>query len=144
MLRAVFDTNVFISSLLVKTGKPAQALQAWRNRKILLIVSPALIEEIVKTLSYERIRRKYPISDEDVAGLVDLLKHDAFVVPGGADVAGTVPDDPDDERVLACAIDGLADVIVSGDRHLLDLHSFQGIPIVNVHDFLELMDREDE
>jgi hypothetical protein len=144
MIRAVFDTNIFVSSLLVETGKPAQALQAWRNRELLLITSPALIEEIVKTLGYKRIRRKYSISDEDVAGLINLLEHDALVVPGDADVAGSVPDDPDDERVLACAIDGRADVVVSGDKHLLDLHTFREIPIVNVHDFLELIRQNDK
>ena len=65
-------------------------------------------------------------------------------VSGEADVIGAVPDDPDDEIILACAIDGKADLIVSGDRHLLDLDEYRGAPIVTVRDFLNRLspDRE--
>ena len=121
MLRAVLDTNLFVSSMLVRQGKPAQVLDAWRERSYLLVISPAVIAEIRSCLSYPRIRRKYPITDEEVGELIQLLENEALVVTGGATEAGAVPDDPDDELVLACAIDGIADFIVSGDRHLLDL-----------------------
>lgn len=141
MIRAVFDTNIFVSSLLVKSGKPARALQAWRERQILLITSPALIAEIVQTLSYPRIRRKYAVSGADITELIDLLRHDALNVPGEADVAGAIPEDPDDEPVLACALDGAAEFIVSGDQHLLDLGVFQGIPIITVSELLERLER---
>ena len=49
---------------------------------------------------------------------------------------GTIPADPVDEMVLACAVEGQADLIVSGDRHLLDLGEYQGIPIVTAREFL--------
>lgn len=137
MLRVVLDTNLFVSSLLVKSGLPAQALDAWRERRYLLITSPALISEIVTTLSYDRIRRKYFVTDEDVAQLVSLLEKDALIVPGRTEVSGVIPDDPDDERVLACAIEGQADLIASGDRHLLDLKEYEGISIATVRQFLE-------
>ena len=48
-----------------------------------------------------------------------------------------ISDDPDDNRVLECAVKGEADVIVSGDRHLLNLANYQGISIVTVRQFLE-------
>ena len=54
MLKAVLDTNVFASSLLVKAGVPAQVLNAWRKRRYLLVTSPAIIAEIRATLSYPR------------------------------------------------------------------------------------------
>ena len=103
MLRVVLDTNTFVSSLLVKVGVPAQVLAAWRERRYLLVTSPAIIAEIRATLGYPRIRRKYPITDEDVEQLINLLEQDGLVVPGDADVAGSVPADPKDEMVLACA-----------------------------------------
>lgn len=137
MLRVVLDTNIFVSSLLVKSGQPAQALDAWRGRNFLLLTSPPLIAEIVNTLSYERIRRKYNITDDDVAALVTLLEKDALVVPGQTEISGVIPDDPDDERVLACALEGQADLIVSGDHHLQDLKTYEGIPILTVRQFLE-------
>ncbi len=137
MLRVVFDTNVFVSSLLVRKGRPAQALDAWRERRYVLITSPAIIAEIRATLRYPRIRRKYPIAEEDINTLVALLEQDALLIAGVADVAGAVPADPADEVVLACALDAQADLIVSGDHHLLDMGAYQGIPILTVHEFLE-------
>lgn len=142
MLKAVLDTNVFVSSLLVKAGLPAQVLDAWRERRYLLVTSPAIIAEIRATLNYPRIRRKYAITDEDVEQLVVLLEQDALVVPGDADVAGSIPQDPADEMVLACAVEAQASAIVSGDRHLLDLNVYQDIPILTVRQFLERLERE--
>ncbi|HDQ73082.1 MAG TPA: putative toxin-antitoxin system toxin component, PIN family [Chloroflexi bacterium] len=142
MLKVVLDTNIFVSSLLVKAGLPAQILDAWRERRYLLIVSPAIIAETRATLDYPRIRRKYAITDEDVEQLVTLLERDALLVPGDADVAGAIPEDPADEMVLACAVDAQADVIVSGDRHLLDTDSYRSIPILTVRQFLERLETD--
>jgi uncharacterized protein len=137
MLRVVLDTNVFVSSLLVKADVPAQVMDAWRDRRFVLITSPAIIAEIRATLDYPRIRRKYSITDEDVEGLAALLQHDALLVPGEADTAGTIPADPTDEKILACALDGQADLIVSGNLHLLDLVQYRGVPVLNARQFLE-------
>ena len=137
MLKVVLDTNIFVSSLLVKAGLPAQVLDAWRERRYLLIISPAIIAEIRAALSYPRIRRKYAITDEDIEQLVALLERDALVVPGDADVTSAIPEDPADEMVLACALDAQADVIISGDRHLLEMGSYQAISILTARQFLE-------
>ena len=142
MLRVVLDTNQFVSSVLVRRGLPAQALDAWRRREFLLITSPSIIAEIRSTLSYPRIRRKYPITDIDVERLVTLLEQDALVVPGEIDVTGAIPADPTDDMVLACAIEGRADLVVSGDHHLIDLGAYQGIPIITARKFLERLAAE--
>lgn len=137
MLRVIFDTNLFISSLLVRNGLPAQALETWRSRRFILVTSPAIMAEVEATLNYPRIRRKYHLGEEEIIGLFELLGTDALVVPGTADVTGGVPDDPDDEIVLAGAIDGEVDLIISGDRHLLSLKTFRDIPIITVRELLE-------
>lgn len=137
MLRVVFDTNLFVSSLLVKNGLPAQALDDWRAHRFLLVTSPAIMAEISATLRYGRIRRKYGVTDEDIKQLVELLAADALVVPGQSDVVGSVPDDEDDEMVLACAVDGQANAVVSGDQHLLALGVFRGIDIITVRQLME-------
>jgi predicted nucleic acid-binding protein len=54
-------------------------------------------------------------------------------------VIDVIADDPDDNRILECAVEGNADVIVSGDRALLRLNSYQGIPIVRPVDFLRTL-----
>jgi putative PIN family toxin of toxin-antitoxin system len=117
-------------------------IDAWRRREYLLVTSPALIAEIQATLDYPRIRRKYHITDAQVEGLIALLKQDALLVSGTADTSGAIPDDPDDDQVLACAVDGAADVIVSGDRHLLSLGEYQGIPIVTAREFTQRLRNE--
>ena len=143
MLRVVLDTNVFVSSLLVKAGLPAQILDAWRSRRYVLVTSLDIIAEMRATLSYPRIRRKYGVTDEDVEALTVLLQHDALIVPGEADTAGAIPADPTDEKILACALDGRADLVVSGNLHLLDLVQYQGIPILNARQFLERLAAEE-
>lgn len=137
MLRVVFDTNLFVSSVLVKAGLPAQALDAWRALRFLLLTSPAIMAEIAATLRYDRIRLKYGLTEEDVTALLDLLAADAVLIAGQTDVSGSLPEDPDDEIVLACALEGAADLIVSGDKHLLSLGEFRGIPILTVRQFLD-------
>ena len=143
MLKAVLDTNVLVSSLLVKAGVPAQVVDAWRQQQYILVTSPELIAEARATLDYPRLRRKYALSDEHVEGLINLLEHDALVVPGQAQVTGAVPGDPADEKVLACAVDAEADVIVSGDMHLLVLGDYRGIPILTARAFLQLLAEEE-
>ena len=142
MLKVVLDTNVFVSSLLVHAGQPAQVLDAWRSRRYLLITCPSIVAEIRATVAYPRIRKKYAIADEDLEQLVHLLEQDALLVPGQATVAGTVPPDPADGCVLACAIEAQADLIVSGDHHLLNLEACQGIPIVTVRQFWQRLESE--
>lgn len=142
MLRVVLDTNQFVSSVLVRHGLPAQVIDAWRRREYLLVTSPAIMTEIRATLDYPRIRRKYPLTDEQVERLITLLEQDALVVSGKVDTEGAVPDDPDDDMVLVCAVDGMADLIVSGDRHLLDLGEYRDIPIITAREFLDRLRSE--
>ncbi len=142
MLRVVLDTNVFVSSLLSTEGTPAQLLNAWREGRYMLVTSPAIIAEVVEVLESPRISKKYLIRHQDVENLVDVLKTDAVLVPGEAGVKGSVPRDPRDEMFLACAIDANADCIVSGDRHLLDLQTFRGIPILTVNEFAEELENQ--
>jgi putative PIN family toxin of toxin-antitoxin system len=142
VLRVVLDTNVFVSSLLSTEGTPAQLLNAWREGRYMLVTSPAIIAEVVGVLESPRISKKYLIRHQDVENLVDVLKTDAVLVPGEAGVKGSVPRDPRDEMFLACAIDANADCIVSGDRHLLDLQTFRGIPILTVNEFAEELENQ--
>ncbi len=141
MLKVVPDTNVVVSSILVKKGLPAQMLDLWREQRYLLVTSPLIIAEIRATLDYPHIRRKYALTDADVEQLVALLQQDTLLVSGHAEVRGAIPKDPADEKILACAVEAGADYIVSGDRHLLDLGIYQGIPILTVRQFLERLPR---
>ena len=142
MLRIAIDTNVIVSGILSRKGAPAQILIAWRERRFLLITSSAIIAEVGVVLQYPHIRKKYPLSDDDVDHIISLLEHDALLVTGEAEVTGSIPDDPKDEMVLACAVDGEADAIVSGDHHLIDLENFRDIPIMTARQFLDQLRRD--
>ena len=137
MLRAVLDTNVFVSSLLNKTGAPARLIDAWRAGKYMLVTSPAIMAKIKAVLELPRIRKKYPLTDHDIRQVLDLLEKDAILVPGRSQVRIAIPQDPTDHMFLSCALEAGADVIVSGDRYLLSLKEFEGIPIMPVAQFLE-------
>lgn len=142
MLRVVLDTNQFVSSVLVRRGLPAQVIDAWRQREYLLVISPEIIAEIRATLDYPHIRRKYLITDDQVERLITVLEQDALVVSGEVNTSGAIPDDPDDDKILACAVDGMVDLIVSGDRHLLALGEYEGISIITAREFLERLRSE--
>jgi uncharacterized protein len=142
MLRVVIDTNVIVSGVLSRTGAPAELLNAWRERRFLLLISTAILYEVRAVLQYPRIREKYPLGDEEIEQTITLLEHNALVVAGDANVAGSVPDDPKDEMFLACAIDGEAEFIISGDHHLLDLGIYRNIPILTPRQFHEQLTKD--
>ena len=84
---------------------------------------------------YPRIRQRYSITDQDVTRLIDSLHTEALVVVGDYEVSG-VSIDPDDDKFLACALEGRADYIVTGDPHLLNLKQYHGINILEAREFL--------
>lgn len=136
MRKVVLDTNVFVSSLLVRSGLPARVLEGWRERRYLLVTCPAIVAEIRAVLGYPHIRRKYGVTDEDGEELVALVEREALVVSGETEVGAVIPEDPADERVLACAVEAETDCIVGRDQHLLGLGEYRGVPVLTVRAFL--------
>ncbi len=137
MLKIVLDTNIFVSSLLSKHGAPAQVINAWRERDFLLCCSPAIMAEVRRVLEYPKIRKKYAITSAEVEELMELLHKDTLMTPGKLSIEPVIEDDPSDEIFLICVLESEADLIVSGDRHLLGLGTYEGIPIVKVGTLLE-------
>lgn len=137
-MRVVLDTNVFISSVLVSKGYPAKILDAWRKDSFDLLVSPKIVAEVTDVLRRPRIRKKHDWSDEEIDGFIEGLVASAIVVSGGLEVK-VIKDDPDDDKYLACAEEGGADYIISGDRHLRKLGSYEGIKIVSPREFWEIL-----
>lgn len=142
MLRVAIDTNVIVSGILSSKGAPAEVLNAWRERRFLLLSSSAIVAEVRAVMQYPRIYKKYHLSDDNIEQTITLLEHDALLVAGDAVVTGSVPDDPKDEMFLACALDGQADVVVSGDHHLLASGVFRDIPVITARQFLDQLNQE--
>lgn len=135
-MRVVIDTNVYISAAINPHGIPARVLDAWRDRQFELLISPAILKEIVEVIKRPPIRSRHAWSDEEIELFSRGLQLFAVVTPDNLHVA-EIEDDPADNKFLACAVEGAADCIISGDPHLLDLVSYQEIPIVNPRQFFE-------
>lgn len=137
MLRAVLDTNILVSAVLSKSGAPAQVVDAWRARKFLVISSETAILETKRVLNDLHTTGKYQITEDQISGLLHLLQTDALLVPGQSDVTGVILAHPADEIFLSIAQDGEAQLIISGDHHLLDLGTYQAIQIQTARQFLD-------
>ena len=93
-----------------------------------LLVSPAIIRELARVL-----RSDFAWDDDRVQRTIRLVSQIGNVIAPRR--ALKVASDPDDDRIIECAVDGNADLIVSNDHHLLDLKEYAGIPIVAGVDF---------
>jgi putative PIN family toxin of toxin-antitoxin system len=132
-LLCVFDTNVFVSALLLPESKPRQALDlALQRGKVLL--SSAVLAELYEVLGRKRFRRY--IDEEDVRLFVAALTREGQWVD--VDVRIAACRDPMDDKFLELAVTGCASHIVTGDADLLALNPFQGIQILPPHLFLDL------
>jgi len=128
--RAVFDTNVLISGYLWK-GAARQALEKVRSSPWTHLVSKDTTDELIRVLAYS----KFNLTAREIDPIVqDLLGFSEFVnVKSRVEVVSA---DPTDNIFLELALDGKANVIVSGDHHLRDLKSFKDIPILTIRKFL--------
>ncbi|MBI5650731.1 MAG: putative toxin-antitoxin system toxin component, PIN family [Chloroflexi bacterium] len=134
MPRVVIDTNVLVSASIVTLSPSARIFQAARNGQIMLLTSRYLIEEYQTTIRRPHITKKYAQVAERGDALVDFLVTSAVITPGIKKPVSALRD-PKDVAILACAVEGDADYIVSGDRDLTVLKSFQRIPILTPAEF---------
>jgi hypothetical protein len=134
-VRAVLDPNVLIAALLSRTGPPGQIVARWLAGDFELVVSASLLAELERAFAYPRLRRR--VSSEEAAGFVSLLAEAAQMVPDPPEPAPRSAD-PGDDYLLALAESQQA-VLVSGDRHLLDVGN--RYPVQAPRAFLEALDR---
>ena len=139
MIRAVLDTNLFVSMAIRPGGVPDQVRLAWQDGRFTLLTSPPLLAEIRRVLAYPRLRDLIRLSRVEEETLLRLLVEDREITAGTLEVA-VVAADPTDNMVLACAVEGHADYIVSGDTDLLSLREYTGIPIITARAFLDVLE----
>ena len=132
-MRAVLDTNVLISSV-IATGVPHEIVVKGFSSEYQIVVSVATLTEFRDTLL--KSPEKFQMDEGDVQQEVETIRYFAEFVDPDEEITA-VEDDPDDDKFLEAAVAGNVDYIVSGDRHLLDLDSFQGIEIVEPRAFYE-------
>ena len=129
-MRVIVDTNVFISGIFWP-GPPSKIMDLWANGKLQIVLSTEIFEEY-KRVTHE-LKGKFPLVD--VTSILDLVFfHSEFC--NSVKLPQSVCKDPDDDKFLACALEAGVNVIISGDKHLLDVSGYQGIEVLSPAKFI--------
>jgi putative PIN family toxin of toxin-antitoxin system len=139
-MRVVLDTNILVSYILTQGKTLSRIIDHWERGSFVVLTSPALLAELKDVLQRPRLR---PYMSADPQVLLHVLEHDAHQVPGELILTGVCRDSKDD-IFIACAVEGGANFLVSGDDDLLVLDNYQGIQMVSPSTFLQLLDQLEE
>jgi putative PIN family toxin of toxin-antitoxin system len=139
MTRAVLDSNILVSALIKPIGKPAQIIAHARADKFTLILSEDILAEARGVLHRKHIQKKYHPTPDAIRDFLDALRDLAEFVTD-APVANLIPNDPPDNLIIASAVGGQADYLVSGNAHLLDLKQHGKIQMVTPAQFLTMLE----
>ena len=147
MVKAVFDTNLLVSAFLTRHhpgGVSSELLRFVIDRTIELYLSTEIVDELVATLSEARFQQRYPFSPQQVGQYrADLLML-ANIVDDPPPIPGAVPRDPDDDKIIACAVAAGVEYLVSRDRDLLSLDSYAGITIIAPEALLHIVRQQSQ
>jgi len=123
-MNVVFDTNIFIAAAL-RGGFAEDIIELAEQGAIHLLTSEAILQELRK-----KLLSKFDRSEKDVDFFIDKIRHTAQIVQDKEEIS-VVTRDPDDNKILTCAVSGEADLIVSADQDLISLKVFRGIAIIH-------------
>jgi uncharacterized protein len=128
-LKAVFDTNIFVSALAIPGGQAERAINLVIDVQVSLLISKDIIHEVLGVLA-----TKFSKSAEELSRTAVFLSELGEVITPREKIA-VLGDEPDN-RILECAVAGHADIIVTGDRTMLKLKKYRGIRILSLRQFL--------
>ena len=132
MLKVVLDTSTLISFVLTTGEIMRQVIAAWRADEFVLVASPATLTELQEVLERPAIQQ---IAKVSIARLHTEVVGISIHVAGRMELHN-VCRDPKDDKFLACAVEGEAQYLVSSDKDLLDMGSYEGTCILNPGEFL--------
>lgn len=135
-LRAVIDTNLFISGLFARDTLSSQLQDLWINQDFELVTSVEIIKEVSRVLYYPRIQERFKPKEENIRRFFRLIFRKAII---SKDIYKTdrITDDPTDNKFLACALEKEADYIISRDPHLRNIKHYHRIQIVDARSFID-------
>lgn len=134
-MRITTDTNVLLSSSFWK-GASFTILERVEQKEIELILSEEIIEEFTRILQYEEVQKKIKDKNLEMRRSVEEIISIATIVEPKEKLK-VVKDDPDDNKILECALEGNVDYIITKDNHLLKLKEFRRIKIITPEEFLD-------
>lgn len=131
MTKVVIDTNVIISGILF-SGKPGQIIDLWKNNQIKPYASKQIIDEYIRVLTYP----KFQLTEKQINYILyqQILPYVEITSPLPGPVI--IEDDPSDDMFLYCCKAAGADILITGDQHLLALFHFENTRILTPDEFL--------
>lgn len=114
------------------SGPPYRILEAWRDDKIQLAVSPEILEEYRRV--GEILSEEHPTIS--LSPWIELVVQQASIF-SAPPLPESICDDPDDDKFLACALASKSKIIISGDKHLLKVSGYEGVEVLKPRNFLE-------
>lgn len=138
-MRVTLDTNVLVSAFISKYGHSADILDLIATfEEITLVLSEEILEEFTDVMGREEVKTRFRYTMGDVSRYKSGISGIAEIVKVRSSFKA-VKDDPEDDIVVNTALDGMADYIVSGDRHLMKLRRFKGVRIVGPSAFMAIV-----
>jgi len=135
----VFDSSVLVSAFLTPNGLCDQLLRQGRQGAFFLHLSAAIIAETRRVLlEDEGLREDYPYSDQDVAAFVYTVRGATGLVRDVPPLQG-ITRDPNDDMVIACALAADAGYLVTRDKDLLTLKTYQGVQMMRPEEFIRML-----
>ncbi len=132
----MLDTNVLASGFTSRAGSAGQLLLLWTYGVFELVLSEHILTELTRTFRKPYFQQR--LSQEQITADIALLHHEARITPITVTVHG-IATHPEDDVVLATAVSGKANYLVTGDKKLQDLGSYQGVRILNPSEFLQVL-----
>lgn len=143
MIRALVDTNVWVSALINPVGHPGKVLDAMLRGGFVNILPDGILEELRAVLSRRRIRRRTRLTDQEAEGYIALIAGCSETMRSSGRRFGCR--DPKDDMILESAVEGQVEFIVTrdgdlkGDPALMERMQKMGVGIVSVSAFLKLL-----
>jgi len=133
--RVVLDTNVVVSALLFH-GKLSKIVNLWQEGELVPLISREMFEELRTVLEYP----KFSLDPDEIHSIIQNEILPYFEVVQIREKVRGVCRDPADDKFLACALSGFADLVLSGDKDLTDLKSYKTVRIMKASEFLKLFE----
>jgi len=130
-MKVVIDTNIFVSSFF--GGKPRKIIDLWKNEKITLCLSNAILDEYIDVLRRIGLKDEYEL--EELLSLFSRGFNILFITK--TPKIHIIENDPDDDKFIECAVALKADAVITGDREVLAVREYMGIKILTPQRFLE-------
>tara|TARA_Y100000310_G_C20394867_1_gene674603 strand:+ start:61 stop:483 length:423 start_codon:yes stop_codon:yes gene_type:complete len=135
-MKAVLDTNVLVSALLSRNGSPNHILRQ-AGETYQLFISHDILKETNRVLHEPKIQNIAKLTETEINQFLDSITSIATLIENPP-ILRVIKDDPDDNRILACAVKAKANYLVSGDKHLLSLSAYKEIEIISPGEFRAL------